>query len=469
VLALEFFVPGFTTTFSKNTLPGLPDLKIDLSFDGEIEIDVIVPSDSTVPLSIFPNGQAQFDATNFQVSAANTWTGFVMSLAALVSVIEGKGFPNFDPPNSKDLVDITQLGFVTPLSDAFKGAAYFGFTQLGAQINANPPAPAPSGNTIEIDIIHPADPGPQLRNALTPPGPVFLPPQIGLAAPEVPAGSQVGVNGSEFPAAQATQLKISWIDTTSGAVFLSDVLWGPSPSPGVPPQQPTSVVIDRTIHDSTFTATGLTPGTEYGFLVRDFDAEGLVATGWSVPATPQPPDPQPWGGIWTFLTTQATEQVDLVLSYQNTDLGTATLQTDGTFATTVTVPASVPAGTYLVTAMLAGQPMAQAPITVLPQGQVPPAVLQVIDPISDLPVQGTATVVGGVPVNLRGQGFTPGTVNLWVDSIGGTSLGSATADQAGSFTAASDWPSTVIGAHQILAEEGPEQATAGVWAEGAPQ
>jgi hypothetical protein len=226
------------------------------------------------------------------------------------------------------------------------------------------------------------------------------------------------------------------------------------------------VIIDRTSSDNTFTATGLVAGTEYAFSVRDFDGDGFIATGWSVPAAPTPPDPQPWDGIWTFLQTQSTDQVDLVLSYQNTDLGTAALQTDGTFATLVDVPGNVPAGTYMVTAMLAGQPMAQALITVLAVGQTPPPVLQTIDPYSGLPFQGTATVVGGVPVNLRGQNFTAGTVNLWVDAIGGVSLGTATADQTGSFAVAPDWPSGVIGAHQILAEEGSAQATSPVWAEG---
>lgn len=77
---------------------------------------------------------------------------------------------------------------------------------------------------------------------------------------------------------------------------------------------------------------------------------------------------------------------------------------------------------------------------------------------------------GGVPVNLHGQNFSPGTVNLWVDAIGGTSLGTATADQTGSFTAASSWPGqATLGAHQILAEAGAQQATAPIWAEGAIQ
>ncbi|HEX9030709.1 MAG TPA: hypothetical protein VF834_02610, partial [Streptosporangiaceae bacterium] len=78
----------------------------------------------------------------------------------------------------------------------------------------------------------------------------------------------------------------------------------------------------------------------------------------------------------------------------------------------------------------------------------------------------TATVVGGVPVDLRGQNFTPGTVHLWVDAVGGTSMGTATADQTGTFSASPGWPIGVIGAHQILAEESVQQATAPVWAEG---
>jgi hypothetical protein len=470
MLLLRYSVPGITATFNTVPLMGLPDTSLFLSFDGEMELDMVVPSDPAQPLSLWPDGQVGFTGSNFQVSPTNWWTAFCMSVKAMVSMLEGNGFPNFNPPNSRDFVAVPGLGLPGPLSDGLAKAAQVGFTQMSVKINASPDKPAPqAGNTVEIDVTHPADPGPQVQNALVPAGPSFLPPQIGLTSPAVPAGGQVDVNGSSFPAGQATELVITWNDTTSGTVTSSEVRWGPTPSPGVPPAQPTDVKIDRTTHDNTFTATGLVPGTEYAFLVRDFDVDGFISTGWSVPASPQPPTPQPWDGIWTFLQTQSTDQVDLVLSYQNTDLGTATLQTDGTFGVQVTVPGSVPAGTYTVTAMLAGQAMAQAPITVLSPGAAVPAALQVIDPNSSLPFQGTATVVGGVPVNLRGLNFTPGPVNLWVDAVGGTSLGTATAFPTGIFTTAPDWPSGVIGAHEILAAAGSQQATTPVWAEGAIQ
>ncbi|HEX9032500.1 MAG TPA: fibronectin type III domain-containing protein, partial [Streptosporangiaceae bacterium] len=433
VLWLEFSLGRVTATFKVAPLPGLPDGSFDLSFDLEIDVAVIVPSDPTVPLLIWPVvnqiSQMQILTSNFLVVPANFWAGFYTVAKMLGSLLEGNGLPNSSPADSRDLMDVPlqmSLLFGT-LSGGFARAAQLGFTQMGVRINTGPQPPAPAGNTVEIDLTHPADPGPLLQNALVPPGPVFLPPQIGLTTPAVPAGSQVGVNGSSFAPGQASVLMITWTDTTSGTVAKSEVRWGPTPSPGMPPAQPAEVTIDRASHDNTFTATGLDPGTEYAFLVRDFDADGCVATGWSVPASLTPAEPQPWDGTWTFLRTQATDQVDLVLSYQATDLGTATLQTDGTFAVQVTVPASVPPGTYLVSAMLAGQPMAQAPITVLAPGEAPPPVLQVIDSYSNLPFQGTATVVGGVPVDLRGQNFTPGTVHLWVDAVGGTSMGTATA------------------------------------------
>jgi hypothetical protein len=479
VLWLEFSLGRVSASFSSTPVKGLPDASIDLSFDLGIEVALIVPADPTVPLLIWPVlnqiSQLQILTSNFLVVPTNFWAKLYVGVQMIGSLLEGNGIPNLNPADSRDFMDVPlQMSLLFgELSGALATAAGFGFTQMDVQINTSPQPPAPAGNTVEIDLTHPADPGPQVRNALVPQGPSFLPPQIGLTAPDVPAGGQVGVNGTSFPPGQASLLKITWTDTTSGTVTKSEVRWGPTPSPGVPPAQPADVMIDRTSPggspDPSFTATGLIPGTEYAFLVRDFDAD-CVATGWSVPASPQPPDPQPWDGIWTFLQTQSNDQVDLVLSYQSTDLGTATLQPDGTFAVQVTVPASVPAGTYTVTAMLAGQPMAEALIIVLALGAAPPPALQVIDPTYGLPVQGTATVVGNVPVNLRGQHFTPGTVNLWVDAAGGISLGTATADQAGTFTAAPDWPTqAALGADQILAVAGSQQATAPVWAEGAIQ
>jgi len=271
------------------------------------------------------------------------------------------------------------------------------------------------------------------------------------------------VTGTSFPAAQSSQLKITWTDTASGVVTKSEVLWGAAPGQDVPPPQRSSVTIDRPAGNNTFTTpTGLTPGAWYGFKVRDFDVEGFAATGWSVPAVPPPPDPQPSDGVWTFMQTQATDQVELILS---SIIGTATLHTDGTFSAPVTIPATVLPGTYELSASLSGQVMAQTPITIIGKGQAPPPVLQVYDPSTGIAYQTAAIVAGGRPVNLRGQNFTPGTVKLWVDSTGGATLGTVTADQNGSFTTQPWWPWNITGAHNVLAEEGSEQATAPVYAE----
>jgi hypothetical protein len=166
--------------------------------------------------------------------------------------------------------------------------------------------------------------------------------------------------------------------------------------------------------------------------------------------------------------TQATDQVELVLNFNNTGIGFATLQADGTFSTTVTMPANAPPGTYMLSAILSGQQMAQTPITVVAANQSLPAVLQIINPNTGIAYTGTSRVVGTLPVTTRGSGFSPDAVNLFVDSTGGKNLGATMADQNGLFTVTFTWPLGVTGPHNILAQQNATQATAPVYAENPP-
>jgi hypothetical protein len=451
-LQLRYSLPGWSASFKVSTRSILPDPSYILTFDVSVYIEIGVAPDPTVQFPI--SGYSV--ATNFQLNDDGLAASVYDAINSIAISLSGQPLFTIPPLPNYQASPIQVPSLFTSLSTAFTKAANYGFTTITVGINPNPPPGPPGGNTVEFVLIHPNDPGPQVSNALTPSGPTFLSPQIGLNSPVVPAGGTDLVTGTYFPAAQSSRLQIKWTRTISGLLDHSEVRWGATTARGVPPSQ----ITDWTGQGNTFTATGLTPGTWYGFLVREFGPTGLITTGWSVPAVPPPPDPQPWDGIWTYLQTQATDQVELVLSYNNgTVVGYATLLTDGTFSATVTIPVAVPPGTYDLSAILSGQQMAPpVPITIITRGQTPPPILQILNPNTHQAAQGTAIVVGGSPVHLRGENFAPGVVELWVDASGGTSLGTVAADQNGSFTTQPSWPLDVIGPHNVLAVQGTQQA-----------
>ena len=452
VLSLIYSLPGWSVSFKYSTGSIAPDPAYNVSFDGAISVDIGVPADTSVPLYI----AAEFDATNFQISAGNVWAVVYDLVYAIASSIGISLFNLPNLPNSESAPIQVPAAFAN-LSTAFVKAADFGFTQLGVAVITNPPPGPPAGNTVEFDLTHPADPGPQVSNALVSSVPSFSSPEIFLSANAVHPGDTVLVQGLNFPAAQANQLQIKWTNTTSGLLDHSEVQWGATSAQGVPPAQ----ITDETTQGNTFTATGLTPGTWYGFLVREFDTQGFVATGWSVPAVPPLPDPQPWNGIWTYLQTQDTDQVGLVLNDNQgnfvANVGTGTMNIDGSFSAT-TLPLNFQPGPYELIAAVDGQPMAPpAPITIIADGQALPTQLQVVDPTTKKPYQGTVNIVAGSPVYLSGQNFPAGIVNLWADAIGvgGISLGTVFANFSGNFTAQPiTWPLGVTGGHNIVADPG---------------
>ncbi len=424
-----------------------------LTFDGEIEIAVAVPDNTLTPLG----AKAEFLTHNTQTGPGNLFA-VIIGIEDLISAwLSVQPLP---PPPSDQIVPIfvpTQLS--TVLMEGFSAAAPSGFLQLGVTINPPLPCskPLPPGNTVEFDVTHLFDPGPIVTNPLAPQGPSLVQPQIGTSAPTVNAGGQLGVIGSYFPAASSTQLTIIWTDTTSGDVVQSEIQWGAAPDNHTPPSQPNKVPpFTRHPYDNrnTYTQKGLTPNTWYAFRVRDYDVANFIATDWSA---------------WTFLQTSATDQVQLALGDgNNTLIGFATLQTDGTFMTTGIVPQGEPPGTYELLAELSGHRMAQTPITVVAAGQPLQQVLQIINPDTGIAFTGTPGVVGRYPVTVRGSNFSPGTVNLFVDSTSGTTLGQFDHLASDTFTVTVTWPFGITGPHTIVAQQNALQATASVYGENPP-
>jgi hypothetical protein len=101
-----------------------------------------------------------------------------------------------------------------------------------------------------------------------------------------------------------------------------------------------------------------------------------------------------------------------VLSFQNTVIGVGALLKDGSFKTTVIVPAIVPPGSYVLSAVLAGQLMAQTPVTVVAANAALPPVLQIINPDTGIAFTFPVRVVGGMPVTVRLLNFDNGIADL---------------------------------------------------------
>jgi hypothetical protein len=196
-----------------------------------------------------------------------------------------------------------------------------------------------------------------------------------------------------------------------------------------------------------FTAQGLIPNTQYAFRVRDYDTE-LTATAWSA---------------WIVLTTGAAsdDEVDLVLDDgSSTVIGNASVQVNGTFTSTVTVPTTVSPGTYILRAMMSGSQRAQTTIEVIAAGQALRPVIQVLRP-DGLPFTKNDFAVSNSPVHLRGLNFAPSAnVDLFIDRFrGGPKLGWTFPDANGAFTVAPIWPYGVIGDKAVVARQGVEEAT----------
>jgi hypothetical protein len=428
IIFLSYELIGVSASFTSTTpyTGGLiPDPSYSVTFDVELLIQIGIPS-----------SPGQFTLTagvnieNADISASNWVAGLGDAVATVLQILSGQPGSLFQAAegqiNSSGGGVNVDLGpfsaILTQLSSAWLTALPFGFMQLAAFID-------PGARTLNIRLTHPADPAPLPVNAAVPAYSLFNP-LLGTSTSCVEPGGSLTVTGTYFPVAQANALYIGWTDTTSGTVSESDITWGPSGSPMPPP-----VTKPRNGNDggNSLAFTNLVPNTTYLFAVRDQDQ--LTETPFT-----QPP---------VAIATQTTDIVDLLLEYGATQwpVGTAQLTATGSFAAPAQMPDNLMPGTYTLAAVLNGAQLASTTIEIEAACQTH---VEVINPVSNTVL---TAVEETYSFTLRGGGFEAGTVNVYIDSPSGTSLGAASISSGTEFQAAFIWPQGVTGTHSIVAQE----------------
>jgi hypothetical protein len=464
-LILDLLVPGIEVSFKTTTsgpFGSWADPSWSVQFDGTVQISIGVPQSPLVPLTAF----VAFLTSNGKAGPGNVFADLSVLIHAIEDFFSGQPQASGQVPDQFiPIVNGAITTLVNQLSSAFAAAANFGFLSLGVDIESPPPPTGvPSGNTVVFRLGHAVDPAPLVVNALAPPVQSLFHPIIGTSAPAVDAGGQLGVTGSDFTPSPMNQLSITWTDTTSGVVSESDIQWGLWPSNNMQPstaQLPPISVMRTNAYDGGnhfTTPANLTPNKSYFFSVRDRDFP-LTCTDFSPPLVIQ---------------TAVSDQVRLLLNYNNTSamVGSATLM-GGNFSAQITIPSTVPPGQHLLRAVTGSQ-QASTTIQVLAPGHALSPVLQVLDPNTDIAYTGTPGVEATYTVLVRGTNFLPGTVELFVDSASGQSLGSLTVHNNGMFQGPTlPWPVGVIGNHSIFAREVVNQKTVtvsvAVFAQSPPQ
>lgn len=481
-LELTFSVPGFSASWTN--VNGIFGADWNISFDGELVVYLAIATDPRIP----PQAQAVFNTSNTKASPGNFNAGvaylagfivdFVFTLIPFEGLAELLGVTN--PPVNLNLAapnQSQQVPGISALTDSllslwllFKQAYSLGFTELRPVVTVALPEATP-GNTVQLDLIHPLNGPPTLSLSGTKPSLGILEPELAVAPPVVAPAGQFTVSFLFFPPSQSEQLIVQWTDTWP-FVQESSVLWGPAGAGNTPPAvadyNSSGPLVATYDNYGTYTFTTLaTPGkpqlvpdTTYAFIAQDFDLPSLVLIGNSLIQIGIPPIAHEQSA-WTFFTTSASDQIRLVLDYNDTLLGVATLQTgSATFSGTFVMPSAVPPGSYTVTAFLGTVQLAQAPISVVASAEDLVPVLQVINPATGVAATGICVIWEASPVTVQGFNFPPGPINLYVDRIPLTvihgsppaPLGTANANANGYFTATVTWPMGTSGSHVVLAE-----------------
>ena len=282
--------------------------------------------------------------------------------------------------------------------------------------------------------------------------PSFTRPMISTAQPLVTAGTPVATSGRYFPlnVNLATALPVTLQHggygpnsaILGGGVCLggaTELRWGPAAGPLRVVRLPGALQGQCA---PSYAAANLTPATAYQFSARDCD-----------PITCSP---------WSAIRNSTTAKVDagsarVVLSLDGgTPLGTATVDTKGTFETSVTIPPGTLAGAHTVHAVN-GDAKADVSVQVI----APPsagrtrasmmmvALLKGETGCPNHPISSTQT---GDGFTLFGSGLAAGPVTIRLDTISGTTLDTAVVRPDGTFCQQMRGvPGDQAGAHTLAA------------------
>ena len=429
VILLSYQLTDLTALFSVTTpFTGgiIPDPDYKLTFDVELLVSVLIP------LGVGPlTSVASFNVENANISADNFTADVGDAILTGINFLSGQPtniFQAFEgavdtSSNASGLGALDSL--LSQLGTFWSFASgTLGFKDLRAFIDGAP--------ALNMRFTHPVDAGPTATNGADSPFPSLFHPQLGITAPVVRAGDSLGVTGSNFPAAQDTQLLITWNDTTSGIAVQSDIQWGAVNGPLRVDIKPRKLFDNQNF----FLATNLPPGAPFTFSVRDQDL--LTETPFGEPL---------------ILTTDPTNLIELSLGQSGGPqraLGSAKPSLGGSFATTVVIPADLADGIYTLSAALAGSVLAIAVIRVVSAGSTVPPTIEAIDPATNIVVKG---IIEGEAVTFRGEGFRPGTIAITIDTGAGQALATSPADASGNFQTTLKWPVGVLGAHTVVAEQ----------------
>lgn len=281
--------------------------------------------------------------------------------------------------------------------------------------------------------------------------PTFFRPMIATPQPIVIAGNPVEVTGQYFPPFfnLATALPIGLQHggygpkamSVSGVCFrgLTVVDWGRTGDPT------TFVLLPGDAQGNcanSFYPMGLMPSTTYQFRARDCDS--VTCSPWSpfLKARTSPVDPAPG-------------RVTLTLD-GGTPLGVTTVTQQGTFDTTITIPAGTTVGTHIIHAV--GRDLkADVAIEVRSPGGGGKASILMVGVLKgetgcpNHPLTSTQTDYG---FTLFGAGFpaAAGAVTIHLDTAGGSSLGVGTVRPDGSFCQVmAGVPAAQAGNHTLVA------------------
>lgn len=410
-LKIMYSLPGVIVNFDY----GWDTASYQLTYDAALVVASPVPF---LPLTLTP--KMTITASNAQLSAENVAADFNDLGEALAQMFSAGFFGFNDTAESRvssgvdmysSLTDIPAVDeFIAVLSLIGDEAQAAGFTQLTANI---------INGALTFGFVHPTDPAPVLYSPV-PSLPDGYPLAQAMLALNVGAGVRPGesitVVGSNFPAQSATELKVAWANTSSGAPSGAELTYG-IPLMGAANFETVSYLPPGNYE---FTAIGLEPKTVYEFLACCDDQ--YTSSAWSNALV---------------LLTAATDVVDLILSAASQptilgpNIGSHPLSsTFGSWLASATIPANTKPGDYVIAAELAGEILATVPVAIL--GTQP--VLHVIGNFGNGPtiILPPINLIGGETFSVQGLGFAPGAVVLALSGQPGTLV--ASANSAGEFT-----------------------------------